>query len=101
MRFMTTREFRRPTSWLEAPPETSVVTSHGKPILVALPVMGENLDDVLEMISRLEGLRALSQMQTTSRTHGLDSMSEIKIDAIIAAARKDRRSRTRRHSHRS
>ena len=101
MQFLTTSEMRKPEAWESTHLDKALITSHGKPIALILPVTGDDLEETLEMISRIEAMRALRHMQIKARQIGVDTMSAADIDREIAASRKERSERKPRRAHRS
>ncbi len=93
MHFVATTELRQPKAWDRLQHEKAVVTSHGKPIAMLIPINEETFEETLEQVSRLEALRSLRTMQAQAKEAGTDTMSLEEINAEIAGARKERRAR--------
>lgn len=93
MHFVATTELRQPKAWDRLQHEKAVVTSHGKPIAMLIPINEETFEETLEQVSRLEALRSLRTMQAQAKEAGDDTMSLDEINAEIAGARKERRAR--------
>lgn len=93
MHFVATTELRQPKAWDRLQHEKAVVTSHGKPIAMLIPINEESFEETLEQVSRIEALRSLRALQAQATEAGVDTMSLKDINAEIAAARKERRAR--------
>lgn len=93
MHFVATTELRQPKAWDRLQHEKAVVTSHGKPIAMLIPIDEDSFEETLEQVSRMEALRSLRTLQTQAKDAGLDSMSIDEINGEIAASRKKRRAR--------
>lgn len=98
MKFLTTSELRRPEAWEQTQAnDRTVVTSHGKPIAVVLPVNEGELDTVLEAISRAQASIAIARMSAHAEATGNSEMTAEEINAEIAQVRHERAaSRARR-----
>ncbi len=70
-----------------------MVTSHGKPIAMLIPIDEDSFEDTLEQVNRLKALRSLRTLQVEAREAGVDTMSLDEINAEIAATRRERRAR--------
>jgi antitoxin (DNA-binding transcriptional repressor) of toxin-antitoxin stability system len=70
----------------------AVLTANGRPVAVLVPVDAGTVDETLETIRRARGLEALRAIRRESRARGLDRLSATRIDAIIARARRGRKS---------
>lgn len=101
MQFLTTSEMRKPEAWESTHLDKALITSHGKPIAVILPVTGDDLEETLEMISRIEAMRALRHLHVQARQNGIETMRVADINREIAASRKERRERKPRRAHRA
>lgn len=93
MQFIATTELRQPHAWDRVQHEKAVVTSHGKPIAMLIPLDEEHFEETLEQITRMEALRDLRTLQTQAREAGASTMPLEDINAVIAASRKERRAR--------
>ncbi len=91
MKFIPSRDFRvRPGEvWKDLAKEKElVITSHGQPVAVIVPVTGENLEDKLRAIRLAEFQQTLSRIQRESVRKGTDKLTMAEIDAEIARVRK-------------
>jgi len=69
-----------------------VVTVDGKPFAVMIDLAGgENMDDILLMVSRLRAQMAARAIRSQARRDGLDKMSDEQIDALIQDTRAERK----------
>ena len=96
MKTLTIRDFRtRPRQAQQALAKEgeAVLTSHGRPVAVMLPVDAGSLDETLDTLRRTRALGALRAIRREAKTRGLDKLSGAEIDAIIAKARRERRQR--------
>ena len=93
MKFIPSRDFRlRPGEvWADLARERElVVTSHGQPVAILMPVTGENLESKLRMIRSAQLQETIRRMQRRSVAKGRDRITMKEIDAEIAKARKGR-----------
>ena len=93
MKFIPSRDFRlRPGEvWADLARERElVVTSHGRPVAILMPVTGENLESKLRMIRSAQLQETIRRMQRRSVAKGRDRITMKEIDAEIAKARKGR-----------
>ena len=91
MKFIPSRDLRvRPGKvWKDLAKERQlVITSHGQPVAVMLPVTGEDLEDKVRAIRQAEFMRTLRDIQQQSVRNGTDKLTMAEIDAEIAEARK-------------
>ena len=91
MQFLTTSELRKPEAWQSAHDDKSVVTNHGKPIVIMLPVTAEDFEDTLDLISQVESMRAMTRIQRAAQRNGTSNMTLDEINAEIALSRKERK----------
>jgi hypothetical protein len=91
MQFLTTSELRKPEAWQSAHDDKSVVTNHGKPIVIMLPVTAEDFEDTLDLISQVEAMRAMTRIQRAAQRNGTSTMTLDEINAEIALSRKERK----------
>ena len=69
-----------------------VVTVDGKPFAVMINLAGgENMDDILLMVSRLRAQMAARAIRSQARRDGLDKMSDRQIDVLIRKTRAERK----------
>ena len=69
-----------------------VVTVDGKPFAVMIDLAGgENMDDILLLVSRLRAQMAARAIRSQARRDGLDKMSDEQIDALIQDTRAERK----------
>ncbi|MEK7414274.1 MAG: hypothetical protein AAB263_13245 [Planctomycetota bacterium] len=93
MQFLTTSELRNPDAWQSAHAEKSVVTNHGKPIVIMLPVTAADFEDTLDLVSQVEAMRAMLRIQRTAQRNGTSNLTLDEIDAEISLSRKERKGR--------
>lgn len=67
-----------------------VVTRNNQPFALMLDV-GEDLEEILLLVSRLRAQRAVSAIRAEARERGLDKLTPDEIEAEVAAARAARR----------
>jgi prevent-host-death family protein len=94
MKFIPSRDLRvRPGEvWKDLAKEKElVITSHGQPVAVIVPVTGENLEEKLRALRQAEFQQTLSRIQRESVRKGTDKITMAEIDAEIALARKSRK----------
>jgi hypothetical protein len=69
-----------------------VVTVDGKPFAVMIDLAGgENMDDILLMVSRLRAQMAARAIRSQARRDGLDKLGAKQVDALIKKTRAERR----------
>ena len=68
-----------------------VITSHGQPVAVIVPVTGEGLEDKLQAIRQAEFQQTIGRIQRRSVRRGTDNLTAKEIDAEVARARKARK----------
>ena len=99
MEFLTVRELSK------SPKETltrlskdgkAVLTNNGKPQALIFKINGESFERTLSLLQKLELMQNLTEMRLVSLQKGNAGMSLDEINAEIAAARKDRKKKTRR-----
>jgi prevent-host-death family protein len=91
MKFIPSRDLRvRPGKvWKDLAKEKQlVITSHGQPVAVMVPVTGEDLEDKVRTIREAEFMRTLREIQQESVRNGTDKLTMAEIDAEIAEAKK-------------
>ena len=91
MKFIPSRDLRvRPGKvWKDLAKERQlVITSHGQPVAVMLPVTGEDLEDKILAIRRAELQQTISRIQRESVRKGTNKLTMAEIDQEIAKARK-------------
>jgi prevent-host-death family protein len=94
MKFIPSRDLRvRPGEvWKDLAKEKElVVTIHGQPVAVIVPVTGESLEEKLRTLRQAEFQQTLSRIQRESVRKGTDKITMAEIDAEIALARKSRK----------
>jgi len=95
MKFITIRDLRSQTAQLRKDLEKDrevVVTANGRPFAIMTRVEPETVEDELLALRRARAQAALSRIRAKAKTEGLDRMSMDAIDAVIARARRARRS---------
>ncbi len=91
MKFIPSRDLRiRPGEvWKDLAKEKElVITSHGQPVAIMMPVTGEDLEDKVRAIRRAELQQISQKIQSESVRKGLDNTTMAEIDAEIARIRK-------------
>lgn len=69
-----------------------VITVDGKPFAVMIDLAGgENMDDILLMVSRLRAQMAARAIRSQARRDGLDRLSEEQVEALIQKTRAERK----------
>ena len=69
-----------------------VITVDGKPFAVMIDLTsGENMDDILLMVSRLRAQMAARAIRSQARRDGLDNISDEQVDALIQTTRTGRK----------
>ena len=69
-----------------------VVTVDGKPFAVMIDLAGgENIDDILLMVSRLRAQMAARAIRSQARRDGLDKLNEEQVEALIQKTRVERK----------
>ena len=94
MKFIPSRDLRiQPGQvWKDLAKEGElVVTRHGQPVALMLPVSGEDLDRKLRMIRGAESSETARQIQRDSVARGTDGMTTDEIDQEIRRARQEAR----------
>jgi antitoxin (DNA-binding transcriptional repressor) of toxin-antitoxin stability system len=74
---------------------TMVLTNNGTPMAVLLATDAASLEDTLDAICQARAVRAVARMQLAARQSNPGGMSMDDIDAVIAAARKDKKNKQR------
>jgi hypothetical protein len=92
MRFITVRELRNtPTTvWSALDEGDLVLTSNGDPVAVLVRVE-DDLEDTLAAVRRARGQQAVSRLRRQSADAETARLTELEIEAEIAAARRDRK----------
>ncbi len=94
MKFITIRELRSKTAQLRrelGADREIVVTANGKPFAIMTAVDADRVEEELLAIRRARAQAALGNMRAKAAKAGLDRMKPAEIDAVIKAARRDRR----------
>lgn len=95
MQFVPYRALRNEPSALRKKLEAEgdlVVTVGGKPFAVMINLAeGENVQDILLMVSRLRAQMALRAIRSQARRAGLDKMTEKDINKLIKKTRAERK----------
>ncbi|MCA9804137.1 MAG: type II toxin-antitoxin system prevent-host-death family antitoxin [Cyanobacteria bacterium HKST-UBA02] len=91
MKFVSSRDFRiKPGEiWemLEAG-EDVVITSHGKPLGVLIGANEDNMQLLLNELTRLKAKIAVTNLRLQAQASGADKLSETDIDRLIEDSRK-------------
>jgi prevent-host-death family protein len=91
MKFIPSRDLRvRPGEvWKDLAKEQElVITSHGQPVAIIVPVTGENLEEKLRTLRQAEFQQTLGRIQRESVRKGLSKTTMAEIDAEISRVRK-------------
>jgi prevent-host-death family protein len=91
MKFIPSRDLRvRPGEvWKDLAKEKElVVTSHGQPVAVIVPVTGESLEEKLRTLRQAELQQTIRKIQRQSVRKGLSKTTMAEIDAEISRVRK-------------
>ena len=94
MKFIPSRDFRiRPGEvWKELKEHRElVVTSHGQPVALMVPVTGEDFEEKLRSFHAMELGRLVRKIQQDSVRKGTDKMTMEEIDEIIQEVRREHR----------
>jgi antitoxin (DNA-binding transcriptional repressor) of toxin-antitoxin stability system len=94
MDMVTVRDFRTSPTKIRnrlKSGRTVVLTNNGTPIAVLLGTDAASLEDTLDAIHQTRAVRAVARMQLAARQSRPAGMDMDEIDAVIAAARKDRK----------
>lgn len=95
MKFISLRDLRNDTAALRRDLQADrelVVTANGKPIAVMTRVGPDNVEEEIQAIRRARARSALGRMRARARSAGLDALTIDQVDAIVAKARRERRS---------
>jgi antitoxin (DNA-binding transcriptional repressor) of toxin-antitoxin stability system len=95
MKFMTIRDLRSNTAAIRknlAREREIVLTANGKPFAVVTPVNSDSVEEEIVAMRRVRAQAAISRIRAKARRDNLDGLTTAKIDALIAKARRERRS---------
>jgi antitoxin (DNA-binding transcriptional repressor) of toxin-antitoxin stability system len=95
MKFMTVRDLRSNTAAIRknlAREREIVLTANGKPFAVMTPVDSDSVEEEIVAMRRVRAQAAISRIRAKARRDSLDGLTTAKIDALIAKARRERRS---------
>jgi antitoxin (DNA-binding transcriptional repressor) of toxin-antitoxin stability system len=95
MKFVSIRDLRTNTARLRKDLENEhevVVTANGRPFAVMTRVEPDRVEEEILAIRRARARDALSRIRAKAKERGLDRMGPKAIDAVIAKARRERRS---------
>lgn len=96
MRFVSVRDLRSRSAelWRDLPDEREmVITSNGRPVALLVAIDESNFEESLSAFRRARAIEAVARLQRDSTRRGTDVFSDEEIEAEIAAARRERRSR--------
>ena len=93
MQFVAHTDLRSPKVWSRVQKEKTVVTNHGKPVALVIPINENNFEEILAQVNQMEGLQALHDLQAQAKAAGTNRMTLEEINQEIAATRKERRAR--------
>ncbi len=91
MKIISDREFRNEPGKVrkELASQEVIMTSRGRPYAVLLPVEDPSeVDEVLELATRIRAQMALSSVRRKAAETGLDKLSSTEVDEEIKAVRK-------------
>jgi antitoxin (DNA-binding transcriptional repressor) of toxin-antitoxin stability system len=94
MKFIPSRDLRtRPGRvWSHLRKEKElVVTSHGRPVAIMMPVTGDDLESTLRMLRAAQFHETIRQVQRRSVEKGTDRTTMEEIDREVRKARKSSR----------
>jgi len=94
MKFVTIRDLRGSTARLRRDLQEDreiVLTANGRPFALMTPIGPDNVEEEVLAIRRARAQSALSRIRAKAKADGLDRTGMAKIDAIIARARRERR----------
>lgn len=95
MKFVSVRDLRNNIARLRQDLATEhqvVVTANGQPFAVMTPVDPAHVEEELLAIRRARARTALSRTRARAKAAGLDRLTTAQIDAVVASARRERRS---------
>lgn len=95
MKFVAVRDLRSNTARLRKDLATEhevVITANGQPFAVMTPVDPAHVEEEVLAIRRARARAALSRTRAQAKAAGLDRLTMAQIDAVVASARRDRRS---------
>ncbi len=95
MKFMTVRDLRSSTAQIRknlAREREIVLTANGKPFAVVTPVDPDRVEEDIVALRQARARAALGRIRAKAVADGLSRMTAREIDALVAAARRDRRS---------
>ena len=93
MQFVAHTDLRSPKVWSRVQKEKAVVTNHGKPVALVIPINESNFEEILAQVNQMEGMQVLRDLQSQAKTAGTDRMTLNEINQEITATRKERRAR--------
>jgi hypothetical protein len=73
----------------------AVITNNGQPQAILVKVDAASFENTLSLLQKLEFLQNLTSMRLTSQRNGNSDMTLEKINAEIAAVRKERKKKAR------
>ena len=94
MKFVTIRDLRANIGRLRKDLKEGheiVVTANGRPFALMTPVEPDTVEEELLAIRRARAQAALSRIRAKAKADGLDRMRPADVDAVIAKARRSRR----------
>jgi antitoxin (DNA-binding transcriptional repressor) of toxin-antitoxin stability system len=94
MKFVTIRDLRGSTARLRRDLQEDreiVLTANGRPFALMTPIDPDNVEEEVLAIRRARAQAALSRIRAKAKADGLDRTGMAEIDAIIARARRERR----------
>ena len=93
MQFVAHTDLRSPKVWSRVQKEKAIVTNHGKPVALVIPINEANFEETLAQVNQMEGFQALRDVQAQAKAAGADRMTLEDINHEIAASRQGRRAR--------
>ena len=93
MKFVTVRDFRTKVSEIRKELESDelVLTANGRPIAIVSRVNENEVEEELQAIRQARARMALQRVRQAARDKGLDRMSMVEVDGVVARSRKARK----------
>ena len=94
MKFVSLRDFRTRTGAIRkdlVAENEIVLTANGRPIAILAAVDEDSFEERLEALRRSRGRALLARIQANAKATGADKLTMDEIDAVIAKARRARR----------
>jgi antitoxin (DNA-binding transcriptional repressor) of toxin-antitoxin stability system len=94
MRFVSIRDLRSQTAGLRKSLSADgeiVVTANGRPFAVMTPVQPDRVEEEILAIRQARARSAVSRIRAAAKARGLDRLTPARIDALVAATRREHR----------